>query len=227
MSKLIKFSCISFVLCFLSCSNDIESIPNDSSDKVIVEQVSSPEMTRCASEDSVPEKEAIYTISYKNIVFENVRLLPSFASKVASAKALGDVQHLSLKGYTKVEKDPQGRKNGDYFTCQFNKADAQKVGLKAGTYLCRDVFFIHEYDMGYADYVARAEGEYSVQNMGYLPGDKTKYGFDITQRGNILKCVTQGTLIEYALDGATLNVSYPVRSENMTFNIKYIDIINF
>ena len=33
--------------------------------------------------------------------------------------------------------------------------------------------------------------------------------------------------IEYTASGEYLNISYPVTKDNMTFKIKYIDIIDF
>lgn len=228
MNKLIRFSCIGFALCLLSCSNDMDFVSDNFSDKIVVEQVSSPEMTRSISEDSIPEKEAIYTIKYKDIVFDNVSLLPSIASRIASAKALEGVYHLTLTGYTKVVKNPDGRKGGDYFQWALSKDAAQRVGLPQGTYICRDVFFIHEYDMGYSDFHAKIddEVEYTYHNMGFNP-ESAGYGFKLAQEGSIIRCKTRGTLIEYTASGEYLNICYPVTKDNMTFKIKYIDIIDF
>lgn len=217
---------ISLALFLFSCSDEQESLSNHASNAVTVEIVPSQPSPRTMAKTQDWDSMFIYNVRYKDILMDSVKLSPSYASKLMTASAIGEVQYLTLRGYTDIEKNPNGRKGGDNFACIFNSEGAKKFGMPAGTYICRDVYFINKYPLPTEDFVVKPNGSVTSENMGYIPGQKPTYGFELLKSGSTIVCKTEGTLILSDASGIELNRTYPVLAENMEFNVKYV-IVDF
>lgn len=221
MKKAFSIAFATLALTMISCSDEQEVFEKNN-DKVVVEQLSSPNVTRSAKTNNGGNSEipATYRVSYKGVVADNVQLLPSFASTLQNASGMGPWQYKTLRGYTETQPDKDGNKGGQPYKLLINKTDAAALGIKNGIYTVKNVIFINTFELP-SEYCFCMKGSITPGAMGKDPEHPGTVGFTLTQTGKKIVCKTRGYLILTDPAGAQYNMSNPRKLE---FNIQYFQV---
>lgn len=226
MKKVFSIALAAMALTMISCSDEQEEFEKNN-DKIAVELLSSPNVTRSASTNNAENSEvpATYRVSYKGNS-SNVQLLPSFAKTLQSASPSLTWQSKTLYGYTAMEPNPNGYKGGANYTRLITKKEATSLGIKNGYYICKEVFFTNTFELPSEMYFCM-KGSVTPGRMGWDPENSGGYGFTLSQTGNKIVCKTRGYFIICDAAGAQYNMSAPARKLEFTFHYTKITPPNF